>query len=275
MLDRGGRAPVDLWLAYSQIDLSIDVPAAIGRKHERTREVIAAVAEIYGPAAKTLYCETSLLRNEQSFAIARELKAGARILEIGSAPGPVSGGLSLLGFGLTCLNPNSLYEAYYPSREWMERLNIGVHDFESAALPYGAGTFDAVFFTEVLEHVAIKPVVEVLRDIRRVCQADGVLVLSTPNICNISNVSAFLREENVFWSPDVFYGSLDRQNREFTAKEVLDAVTDSGLSVQDRYCFNCHSNWRTGGIDFAYRLIGEIGDKCPLLRNTIMDVARA
>jgi 2-polyprenyl-3-methyl-5-hydroxy-6-metoxy-1,4-benzoquinol methylase len=163
----------------------------------------------------------------------------------------------------------------YPSQEWLDRLDVIEHDFEKAPLPYADGSFDAVFFTEVLEHIAIKPAVDVLRDIHRVCCVGGALVLSTPNVCNISNVAALLGGANVFWRPEQFYGSLDRHNREFTPAEVRDTVHEAGFSVRHLYGFNCHSNWRGGGNEFAYRVIGEVGDEHPLLRNTILVLAQA
>ena len=137
------------------------------------------------------------------------------------------------------------------------------------------GSFEAVFFTEVLEHIAIKPAVDVLRDIHRVCRPGGTLVLSTPNVCNISNVAALLYGANIFWPPELFYGSLDRHNREFTPAEVRDTLCAAGFSIQQMYGFNCHSNWRAGGNEFAYQAISEVGDEHALLRNTIMVVAQA
>ena len=48
-----------------------------------------------------------------------------------------------------------------------------------AALPFGDGVFDAVFCTEVLEH--LKEPVRCLREIRRVLTPGGRLTLSVPN----------------------------------------------------------------------------------------------
>jgi 2-polyprenyl-3-methyl-5-hydroxy-6-metoxy-1,4-benzoquinol methylase len=231
------------------------------------------VQRIYGAAAQSDYFNTSKLRYEQYFAIASELQPGARVLEIGSSPGHVSVGLTLMGFKMTCLNRDALYRAGYPSAEWLERLNIVEHDFEKAPLPFADGSFDVVFFTEVLEHIAIKPVIEVLRDIRRCARPGATLVLSTPNVNNISNIFALLRGQNIFWRPEMFYGSLDRHNREYTPAEVKEAIEEAGFIIKHMYGFNCHSNWRGGGIEQAHRAVGEIGDAHALLRNTIMAIA--
>ena len=107
------------------------------------------------------------------------------------------------------------------------------------------------------------------------CRVGGTLFLSTPNVCNISNVAALLNGANIFWRPEQFYGSLDRHNREFVPAEVRDTLREAGFSIRHLYGFNCHSNWRAGGAEFAYRVVAEIGDEHPLLRNTIMAVAQA
>jgi len=147
------------------------------------------------------------------------------------------------------------------------------HDFERAPLPFEDGSFDVLYFTEVLEHVAIKPVVEVLRDMRRCARPGATLVLSTPNVNNISNVFALLNGQNIFWRPEIFYGSLDRHNREFTPEEVREALLAAGFTIDHFYGFNCHSNWRGGGIDEAYQVVSELGEDQPLLLNTIMAIA--
>src|SRR4029434_7982624 len=112
-----------------------------------------------------------------------------------------------MGFVMTCVNLNELYRAAYPSAEWFERLNVIEHDFEKSPLPFAAGSFDIIFFTEVLEHIALKSPLDVLRDIHRVCAPAATLVLSTPNVSNISNIFALLNGANIFWRPEIFYGS--------------------------------------------------------------------
>jgi 2-polyprenyl-3-methyl-5-hydroxy-6-metoxy-1,4-benzoquinol methylase len=275
MLSETERDVVEAALAASTIELDTVIPARIQSQRDAARELVAQVEKIYGAAAESDYFTTSKLRYEQYFAIALGLPAKARILEIGSAPGHVSVGLSLMGFPITCVNLNELYRSTYPSKEWFERLSVIEHNFEKAPLPFEDHSFDVVFFTEVIEHVAVKPVIDVLRDIRRICRPGATLVLSTPNVNNISNIFALLTGANVFWPPEIFYGTLDRHNREFTPAEVREAVLGAGFTIEHCYGFNCHSNWRGGGNEQAYRALAERGDDHPLLRNTIMVVARA
>src|SRR5262249_669072 len=144
----------------------------------------------------------------------------ARLLEVGAAPGHVSIAVKLAGYSSIGLNLNELWRQTYPGKEWLERLDVREHDVEKDPLPFGTGSFDAVLFTEVLEHVAIVNPVSILREIHRVLKAGGMCIFSTPNVCNISNVYALLIGRNVFWPPEIFYGGLDRHNREYTPSEV-------------------------------------------------------
>jgi hypothetical protein len=76
--------------------------------------------------------------------------------------------------------------------------------------------------------------------------------------------------KNVFWPNDMFYGSLDRHNREYTPDEVYEVVSKAGFNKITMYGFNCSSNWRSEGAKFANSVISKLGDNHPLSRNTIM-----
>jgi glycosyltransferase involved in cell wall biosynthesis/2-polyprenyl-3-methyl-5-hydroxy-6-metoxy-1,4-benzoquinol methylase/GT2 family glycosyltransferase len=261
-------------LAHSQIDLPLRVPPRLTGHLQQARALVAQVAEVFGGAASGDYFSSSRLRYEQYFAVAMTLPDKARVLEVGSAPGHVSVGLFMLGFELTCINLNAEYRKFYPSRDWLDRLNVREHDFEQAPLPFADESFDAVFFTEVLEHVAIRHPRQVLADFWRLLRPGGQLILSTPNVCNVSNVVALLNGTNIFWPPELFYGSLDRHNREFTPDEVREVLAAAGFADVQMYGINCWSNWRQGGAGYAAQAVAERGDGHPLLRNTIMAIAR-
>jgi 2-polyprenyl-3-methyl-5-hydroxy-6-metoxy-1,4-benzoquinol methylase len=122
----------------------------------------------------------------------------------------------------------------------------------------------------VLEHIAIKNPIDIMKEIVRVLKPGGIFILSTPNVCNISNIYSLLSGENIFWERDLFYGSSDRHNREFIPQEVKDLIKTCGLININMYGVNCWSNWRKGGIKFANLIIDTLGDKHTLLKNTIM-----
>jgi SAM-dependent methyltransferase len=255
--------------------LALDTPAPVQGRMEEARKVVEAVGRIVRAAGhKTDYFESSMHRYQHYLAAALEAPKGARILEVGAAPGHVSIALTLSGYEPIGLNLNALWRDTYPSKEWLARLDVREHDVEKAPLPFEADSLDVVFFTEVLEHVAVTDPLGTMQEIRRVLKPDGLLIFSTPNVCNISNVLALMNGWNVFWAPEMFYGSLDRHNREYTPREVRDLFRRAGFERVTMYGINDHNNWRTGANMMAYEVLGALGDRHPLLRNTTVALAR-
>jgi glycosyltransferase involved in cell wall biosynthesis/2-polyprenyl-3-methyl-5-hydroxy-6-metoxy-1,4-benzoquinol methylase len=262
-------------LDKSELILPLNIPEAVQQNLTAATAVIDEVRKIVGLQSHGDYFETSLERYAHYIAAAMSfLKKGSLILDVGNAPGHVGIGLHLLGMKIQGINLNNAYVDTYPSKEWLNTFNVIAHNIEMSRLPFGNDHFDAVYFTEVLEHIAVKNPFEIINDLWRVLKPGGVLVLSTPNVCNISNLYALVNGNNIFWPSDMFYGSLDRHNREYTPKEVYNAVSLAGFDNITMYGINCHSNWRSEGASFANDMISKQGDRHPLLRNTIMVFAR-
>jgi 2-polyprenyl-3-methyl-5-hydroxy-6-metoxy-1,4-benzoquinol methylase len=265
---------LEVMTASADIALGLDPPVGVDADAPWIDDVLDGIRKIYGQGAETDYFKCSLSRYRLYFALARALPNGARILDIGSAPGHVSIGLHLMGFNVEGINLNEEWNKFYPSPEWIDRLGVKIHDCEKAPLPWEDESFDAVFFCEVLEHIAVKNPAEILADIRRALKGNGMLLLSTPNVCNISNIYALLKGRNVMWDSKMFYGSYDRHNREYTPDEVLTVLEEAGFSKPRIFGWNCDSNWRSGAGEWPYHIIAKMGDRHPLLRNTIVALAR-
>ena len=67
---------------------------------------------------------------------------------------------------------------------------VDVVDLNHCKLPYEDNFFDAVIFTEVIEHLENHR--GILKEINRVIKSGGVLVMSTPNILNLKSRVRFL-----------------------------------------------------------------------------------
>lgn len=246
--------------------VSAHLPAARTLVEEVANEI---AGKGHGP-----YFEVSRNRYAHYFAAGMStLKPRSTILDIGNAPGHVGIGFTLMGHQVRGMNLNANWRNTYPSQEWFERFNVVESDIETAGMPFDDNSFDAVLFTEVLEHVGITHPQVIIQEMSRVLKPGGVIIFSTPNVCNISNLYALLKGKNVFWAPEIFYGSLDRHNREFTPNEVAQLMSESGLACVGMWGLNDYSNWRgPDGTEFASAYIEQHGDDHALCRNTTTGV---
>jgi glycosyltransferase involved in cell wall biosynthesis/2-polyprenyl-3-methyl-5-hydroxy-6-metoxy-1,4-benzoquinol methylase len=249
-----------------------EIPSALlPHMAEARRSVEDIAGEIAGQFLE--YFNTSKERYATYIAAARGyLPDNATILDVGDAPGHVAMCLHRLGFAITGLNLNAEWRKTYPDPTWLETLSVQECDIEKSALPFHESQFDAILFTEVLEHIAVTDPSAILKEFRRVLKPGGLVLFSTPNVCNISNICALLHGMNIFWAPKIFYGSCDRHNREYTPSEVIDCFQQAGLEIVELWGINDHANWRAGGGEFAYELVSKFGDNSFLLRNTIVGI---
>lgn len=99
-----------------------------------------------------------------------------------------------------------------------ERLNYWNVNVETDTLPYNSGSFDTVFFCEVLEHMTNDPIAA-LTEMKRVLRPGGQLIITTPNVARAENVSRLIAGENLY-DPYSGYGPYGRHNREYTVAEL-------------------------------------------------------
>jgi len=251
-----------------------EAPESVCMHLPAARSLVEKVADEIAGKGHGPYFEVSKNRYAHYFAAGiSTLKPHSTILDVGNAPGHVGIGFTLMGHQVRGLNLNANWRNTYPNQEWFERFNVVETDIESTSIPFDDNSFDGALFTEVLEHVGITHPRNIIQEISRVLKPGGVVIFSTPNVCNISNLYALLRGKNIFWAPEIFYGSLDRHNREYTPNEVMQLMSDSGLNCVATWGLNDYSNWRgTDGTEFATAYIEKYGDDHALCRNTTTGV---
>lgn len=110
------------------------------------------------------------IRSLETAKIAEWLPAGGSVLEIGAGTGQQAIELEKLGFDVTAIE---LASSDYAS----DRL-FPIIDYNGLTLPFPDGSFDAVFSSNVLEHVP--DLANMSREIRRVLKPGGVAVHAMP-----------------------------------------------------------------------------------------------
>lgn len=108
---------------------------------------------------------------------AERCEAGERVLNIGAGSGMLEKLLADRGVQVFSLDPNAeTIEKLRADLDLGERAKQGY----SHAIPFGAGHFDKVIMTEVLEHLPEETLHSTLDDVRRVLKRDGYFTGSVP-----------------------------------------------------------------------------------------------
>jgi SAM-dependent methyltransferase len=111
---------------------------------------------------------------------------------------------------------------------------------ENDAFPYTDGQFDLVIFAEIIEHLLNDPC-KVLREIKRVLKPNGTLVLTTPNIARLENVTRLISGANIY-DPYSGYGPYGRHNREYNRHELDQLLRFEGYDPIESFTADVHSN---------------------------------
>ena len=242
---------------------------------EKAETAVVELEVLLGKAAKSEYYRCSRSRFVWLLNLALSyIPKGGTIIDIGNAPGYLGILMHEAGYTVHGVNLSDDWNKTYPDPVWRRRLNVSTHDIEKERLPFDDNSFDGIVFTEVLEHIAITSPATLLRDFSRVLKPSGCVVFSTPNVCNLSNIVALAKGLNVFWRPDIFYGGLDRHNREWTPIEVKTLFRDNGFSSEAFFGISDHSNWREGTAQLIYPFLEKNPSTHPALLNTICSVFR-
>jgi len=210
-----------------------------------------ADTDIFGPNAHEAagYLNDALERFRMTMALLPPLAPGARVLELGSNPYFLTRLLLARGLDVTCANwfgeksgfgRRGRQEVTGPTSGERHLFEFDHFNIEAEPFPYPDGTFEAVLFCEILEHLPNDPV-HVLAEIHRVlAKPAGVMLLTTPNATRMESLVRMLRGENVYEELSG-YGTYGRHNREYTVAELRTLLSESGYQVRELFAHDIHA----------------------------------
>ena len=165
--------------------------------------------------------------------VAATVAGDARLLEIGSTPPLFTAAMTARGFevGGVDLRPERFGRAIARAG-----LDIAACDIEREPLPFDDGTFDAVVFFEIFEHLRINPIVT-MREVRRVLCSGGTLLLSTPNLRSFNGLFNFVVRNKCYSCTSDVYSQWEKLDtighvghvREYTSREVVEFLQRVGF----------------------------------------------
>ena len=133
---------------------------------------------------------------------------------------------------------------------------------ESDLFPYADGEFDVVIFAEIIEHLLNDPC-KVLREIKRVLKPGGTLVVTTPNVARLENVTRLISGENIY-DPYSGYGPYGRHNREYNRHELVTLIQFEGFDVTEMFTADVHENRAA-----VYAKLSYLKDKLEFRKNDL------
>jgi SAM-dependent methyltransferase len=100
------------------------------------------------------------------------------------------------------------------------------NDLENDRFPFLDERFEAVLFTEVLEHLDPNHLTQAFSEISRVLKPHGFLIISTPNSSSLDNhILALARRRKLF----------HEHVKEYTSWELADLVDRNGFIIVERF----------------------------------------
>jgi SAM-dependent methyltransferase len=147
-------------------------------------------------------------------------------------------------FGLDENGPQSqrvMYNDLESGRSCEETIQYEHFNIEENDFPYGDQKFDVVIFAEILEHLLNDPC-RVLREIKRVLNQGGSLVLTTPNVARLENVARMLSGSNIY-DPYSGYGPYGRHNREYNRHELCQLLEHEGFVIEECFTADVHPHY--------------------------------
>jgi SAM-dependent methyltransferase len=239
-------------------ELTPALPLPPGTTEEELRNFLASVHVDPGPRDElATYCHHDFRRFVYTYGLARDLSGVA--LELGANPYFTTMLLrEFTSLDLRLANYFSesfrvqggrgaedvVFSDFFSGLERRITLDFCHFNIETERFPFADGSLDVVLFCESLEHLLMDPVA-VLREIKRVLRPSGALILTTPNVNRLENVTRMLAGLNIY-DPYSGYGPYGRHNREYNKHELRLLLDYMGFQIDVLESADVHENAAAG-----------------------------
>ncbi|MCB9882971.1 MAG: class I SAM-dependent methyltransferase [Planctomycetes bacterium] len=167
--------------------------------------------------------------------VRRHVPDDGELLEVGSVPLLATAALERRGYSIRGVDVAP--ERFTHAREALG-LDVRKCDIEREPLPFETGSFDAVLFFELFEHLRIDPIFT-MAEVHRVLKPGGTLLLSTPNLRSLGGIVNFLVHGRAHSCSKGIYDEYRKLRelghmghvREYTPVEVQDFLERLGFEV--------------------------------------------
>lgn len=132
------------------------------------------------------------------------------------------------------------YVNFHTKNETIVELESSHFNIEEEKFPYNNEKFDVILFCEIIEHLLMNPVA-VLKEIKRILKPNGALILTTPNVSRLENVSKMIAGVNIY-DPYSGYGAYGRHNREYNKHELNLLLNYLGFTIDAMFTADVHHN---------------------------------
>ena len=175
-----------------------------------------------GPAVQRAWHEAKLALVDWFF----ELRAGERVLDVGSGSGVFADRLARAGCRVVGVDANPAAVEYATAtfaRDGLEFLHGYLDELE---LP--PQSFDRATSIEVIEHAHMPQVLELLGDLRRILKPGGRLLVTTPNYRGVWPAIEWLADRLA----STAHMDADQHVNRFHRRKLVTALEESGFAVE-------------------------------------------